>query len=74
MPKILGKNFPCEADDIDDDKSNIIFVPADDLLVLGMLIEVMHTSRISYVFRRKEAMVSLLRPVLLCWRSVIIID
>lgn len=47
MPKILGQDFPGEADDIDDYKSDIVFVPADDLLVLGMLIQAMRTSRIS---------------------------
>jgi len=74
MAKIFWQNLFCKTYDINYDKSYIVFVPANYLLVLWMLTNRVITYKISYVFSRKEAIVSLLLPVLLCWRYIIIID
>jgi hypothetical protein len=69
VPEIFGEDLLGEGYDIDDCESYVIFVPANYFLVFGVLSMLACTSRISYVLSKKEAMVSLFRPLLLrCWR------
>ncbi len=73
MSEIFGQDFLGEGHHINDCKSHIVFVPADDFLVFGMLSGRSPTSRISYVFKRNEAMVSVFLPVVLrCCLSCVI--
>lgn len=37
MPEVFGQDFFSKRDDVDDCKPYIVFVPADNLLVLGVL-------------------------------------
>jgi hypothetical protein len=46
MAEVLGQYFSSKADNIDDNETNIIFVPANNLLVLRVLASGKGTSRI----------------------------
>ena len=37
MSEILGEYFSCKVEGIDDYESDVIFIPADDLFVFGVL-------------------------------------
>jgi len=46
MPEILGQYFLCECYNINDCESDIVFVPANDFLILGVLNLLRNTSKI----------------------------
>lgn len=47
MAEVLREYLPSEANDVKDDKSDLILVPTDDLPIFRMLIHISHTSSIS---------------------------
>lgn len=46
VPKIFGQYFASEADHINNDKSYVVLVPTNDLLIFGMLATARGTYRI----------------------------